>query len=54
MLGKYFDKADQELRYSLSKLIFEGPQEELTLTTNTQPALLTTSIAILEYFKSRE
>jgi [acyl-carrier-protein] S-malonyltransferase len=46
-----FNKADQKLGYSLSKLIFEGPQEELTLTTNAQPALLTTSISILEYFK---
>ncbi|MEH7345189.1 ACP S-malonyltransferase [Bacillus sp. JJ1532] len=47
----YFDKADEKLNFSLSKLIFEGPQEELTLTTNAQPALLTTSIAVLNYFK---
>lgn len=47
----YFKKADQKLDFPLSKLIFEGPQEELTLTSNAQPALLTTSIAILEYFK---
>lgn len=46
-----FEKADQTLHISLSKLIFEGPQEELTLTTNAQPALMTTSIAILEHFK---
>jgi [acyl-carrier-protein] S-malonyltransferase len=46
-----FEKADQKLGISLSKLIFEGPQDELTLTTNAQPALLTTSIAILEHFK---
>lgn len=46
-----FDKADEKLNLPLSKLIFEGPQEELTLTTNAQPALLTTSIAILEFFK---
>ncbi len=46
-----FEKADQTLQVSLSKLIFEGPQEELTLTTNAQPALMTTSIAILERFK---
>jgi [acyl-carrier-protein] S-malonyltransferase len=32
-------------------LIFNGPQEELTLTVNAQPALLTTSIAILDYFR---
>ncbi len=48
---QYFALADQKLDFPLSKLIFEGPQTELTLTTNAQPALLTTSIAILEHFK---
>lgn len=47
----FFQKADERLGYSLSNIIFEGPQETLTLTTNAQPALLTTSIAILQYFK---
>jgi [acyl-carrier-protein] S-malonyltransferase len=47
----YFDKADQVLEESLSATIFEGPQDKLTLTVNAQPALLTTSIAILDYFK---
>ncbi|OLS42072.1 ACP S-malonyltransferase [Bacillus sp. MRMR6] len=47
----YFEKADETLKTDLSKLIFEGPQEELTLTVNTQPALLTTSIAILSLFE---
>jgi [acyl-carrier-protein] S-malonyltransferase len=46
-----FAKADEVLNYPLSNLIFNGPQEELTLTENTQPALLTTSIAILTAFK---
>lgn len=46
-----FNRADQALGFSLSRIIMEGPQEELTLTTNAQPALLTTSIAVLEYFK---
>ena len=46
-----FDQSDQKLGYSLSNIIFEGPQDELTQTTNAQPALLTTCIAILEYFK---
>lgn len=50
----YFDKADEILGYSLSKIIFEGPQEELTLTVNAQPALLTTSVAVLELFKRAE
>jgi [acyl-carrier-protein] S-malonyltransferase len=47
----YFVKADQRLNVKLSQLIFEGPKEELTQTFNTQPALLTTSIAILDYFQ---
>jgi [acyl-carrier-protein] S-malonyltransferase len=48
---EYFRRADEKLNIPLSKLIFEGPKEELTITYNTQPALLTTSIAILEYFQ---
>jgi len=48
---EYFKKADETLSAELSKLIFEGPQEELTKTINTQPALLTTSMAILERFQ---
>ncbi|MDR7076322.1 [acyl-carrier-protein] S-malonyltransferase [Neobacillus niacini] len=47
----YFNKADETLSSDLSRLIFEGPQEELTKTVNTQPALLTTSLAILERFR---
>ncbi|MEH7502366.1 ACP S-malonyltransferase [Neobacillus drentensis] len=47
----YFKRADETLNIQLSKLIFEGPKEELTITYNTQPALLTTSIALLEYFQ---
>jgi len=48
-----FHKADERLNEKLTELIFEGPQDTLTLTYNAQPALLTTSIAILEHF-SRE
>src|SRR3954451_6364940 len=47
----YFRRADETLNVPLSKLIFEGPKEELTMTFNTQPALLTTSIAILDFFQ---
>ncbi|MBS4207658.1 ACP S-malonyltransferase [Bacillus sp. FJAT-50079] len=43
-----FEEADQRLDESLSSLIFNGPIEELTKTTNAQPALLTTSIALLQ------
>jgi len=42
-----FEKADQALGFSLSGLCFEGPEEELKKTTNTQPALLTCSTAVL-------
>jgi [acyl-carrier-protein] S-malonyltransferase len=38
-----FEKADKILGYSLSRLCFEGPEEELRLTQNTQPALLVVS-----------
>ena len=40
-----FEEADAALGFSLSRLCFEGPEEELKLTTNTQPALLAVSIA---------
>jgi [acyl-carrier-protein] S-malonyltransferase len=46
-----FEKGDNRLDEKLTELIFEGPQDTLTLTYNAQPALLTTSIAILEHFK---
>ena len=40
-----FEAADRTLGFSLSKLCFEGPAEELQLTANTQPAILTVSAA---------
>lgn len=46
-----FTKADEKLQFPLSKLIFEGPQDQLTLTMNAQPALLTASFAIMQLFK---
>ncbi|WFA93741.1 MULTISPECIES: ACP S-malonyltransferase [Bacillus] len=48
---RLFDEAEETLETKLSSLIFEGDAEELTLTYNAQPALLTTSIAVLEKFK---
>lgn len=42
-----FDEADAALGFALSALCFSGPEEELRLTTNTQPAILATSIAAL-------
>lgn len=47
-----FDQADRRLGFSLSRLIFEGPQEELKKTNNSQPAILTVSIAALEAYKT--
>lgn len=40
-----FEQADAALGFKLSKLCFEGPAEELQLTANTQPAILTVSVA---------
>lgn len=42
-----FECVNDTLGYGLSKIIFEGPEEKLALTTNTQPALMATSIAML-------
>ena len=42
-----FEEADAALGFALSRLCFEGPESELTLTANAQPAILTTSIAAL-------
>src|ERR1039458_7852421 len=42
-----FAEADEALGFPISRLIFEGPAEELKLTENTQPAILTVSIATL-------
>ena len=41
-----FEEADEVLGFALSRLCWEGPEDELNLTTNTQPALLTVSTAI--------
>lgn len=48
-----FDEADRALGFALSTLCFEGPEEDLRLTANTQPAILATSIAALRALESR-
>ena len=48
-----FEEADAALGFALSKLCFEGPDEELQLTANTQPAILTTSVAAWRALVSR-
>jgi [acyl-carrier-protein] S-malonyltransferase len=45
--GDVFEEADDALGWRLSRLCFEGPDEDLKLTTNTQPAILASSIAAL-------
>jgi len=48
-----FEEADRVLGIRLSSLCFEGPDEELRLTVNTQPAILTSSIAALRTLEAR-
>lgn len=48
-----FAEADEALGYSISKLCFEGPDTELVKTANTQPAILTASIACYEVLKEK-
>ena len=47
-----FREADEALGFPLSKLCFEGPDDELRLTTNTQPAIVTASIAALRVYRT--
>src|SRR5579883_3449595 len=42
-----FEEVDETLKQRLSKLMFEGPAEELMLTDNAQPALMAVSLAVL-------
>jgi [acyl-carrier-protein] S-malonyltransferase len=47
-----FEEADEALEVRLRTLCFEGPESELTLTANTQPAILTVSIAALRVMQA--
>ncbi|HVF87877.1 MAG TPA: ACP S-malonyltransferase, partial [Pyrinomonadaceae bacterium] len=47
-----FEEADEALGFALSRLCFDGPAEDLQLTENTQPAILTTSVAALRACQS--
>ncbi len=47
-----FEEVDETLRQNLSRLIFEGPFDELTLTQNAQPALMATSLAVLRVLEN--
>jgi len=48
-----FARADEALGESLSRLILEGPEDQLTLTANAQPAIVTTSCAVLAAIRER-
>ena len=48
-----FDEADAALGFPLSKLCFDGPEEDLKLTENTQPAILTVSVAALRVLEEK-
>lgn len=47
-----FDEADEALGFALSKLCFDGPEDELRLTANTQPAMVTAAVAALRVFEN--
>jgi len=48
---RVFEEADEALGFAISKLCFEGPEDQLKLTENTQPALLTVSVAAFEVLR---
>tara|TARA_B100001059_G_scaffold197662_1_gene203203 strand:- start:2289 stop:3230 length:942 start_codon:yes stop_codon:yes gene_type:complete len=51
IVKQIFKQADENLNFSISKLILEGPENELQLTKNTQPAILTVSYSIFRVLK---
>ena len=50
---KVFEEVDETLGLQLSKIMFEGPIEQLTLTANAQPALMTVSVAVVKVLEAR-
>ena len=51
LVKKIFKQADEKLNFPLSRLILEGPEYDLQLTKNTQPAILTVSYSIFKVLK---
>ena len=51
LVKKIFKTVDQTLGFSISKIILNGPEEELKLTQNTQPAIMTVGISIFTVLK---
>ena len=50
---KIFNQADDKLNYPISKMILEGPEDQLQLTKNTQPAILIVSYSIFSVLKNQ-
>ena len=53
LVKKIFKEADDKLNYQISKIILEGPENDLQLTKNTQPAILTVSYSIFKVMKEK-
>ena len=51
IVKEIFKSADEKLGYSISKIILEGPEDQLKLTKITQPAILTVSFSIFKVLK---
>ena len=51
LVKKIFNQADEKLNYKISKIILEGPADELQLTKNAQPAILIVSYSIFKILK---
>ena len=51
IVKRIFQEADEKLNFPLSKIILEGPEDQLQLTKNTQPAILTVSYSIFKILK---
>jgi len=49
-----YEEADDALGFAISKLCFEGPEDDLTLTQHSQPAILTTSIAVFRVLEAEK
>jgi len=52
--ARIFEELDDALHFSVSRLCFEGSQEDLQLTENTQPAILAVSVALLRTLQAAE
>ena len=53
LVKKIFEKVDATLKFSLSSIILNGPESELKLTQNTQPAIMTIGVSIFEVLKNK-